>query len=106
MRRGESGLPYPLDWPAGVRADAGDDSGAVSPVGVDYSCQGAGFVHAGQGGLDLPGGKGGGREEGSGNEARGGDEEGTESAVDGIAGRPRLGKGGQLPQIAVIFCGR
>ena len=58
-------------------------------------------MHAGQGGLDLAGGKGGGREEGGGDEAGGGDEEGEESSVDGVAGWSRLGTGGQLPQAAV-----
>ena len=60
-------------------------------------------MHAGQGGLDLAGGEGGGREEGGGDEAGGGDEEGEESSVDGVAGWSRLGKRGQLPQAAVVF---
>ena len=103
LRGGSGGLSHPLNWPSGVRADAGDDRGTVSPVGVDYSRQGAGDVHAGQGGLDIPGSKGGGGEEGGGDEAGGGDEEGEESSVDGVAGRSRLGKGRQLPQAAVVI---
>ena len=55
-------------------------------------------MHDGQGGLDLAGGKGGNREEGSGNEVGGGDEEGAESPVDGIIGWTRVGEKRQLPQ--------
>ena len=58
-------------------------------------------MHVGQGGLDIPGGKGGSREEGGGDEVGGGDEEGAESPVDGVFGWSRLGKEGKLPRSAV-----
>ena len=50
----------------------------------------------GKGWIGDPGRQGGCWEEGAGHEIVGGDEEGEESAVDGVVGGPRMGKEGLL----------
>ena len=97
------GISHSLTGSAGVRADVGDDSRTVSPVGVNDSSEGTGNVHVGQSGLDLSSSEGGSREESSGDEAGGGDEEREEGPVDGVIGSTRLGKERQLSQIPLGF---
>ena len=91
------------NWSAGDGAAAGHGGRAVSSTDVNDSCEGAGNVSLGKGGLDHPGCQGSCGEEGGRDEAGGGDEEGEESTVDGILVRARLGKERQLPYSAVIL---
>ena len=58
---------------------------------------------AGQGGADHPCWVGGGCQEDDGDADGGGDEEGQESPVDGVLGRPRLGKERRGPQDACVI---
>ena len=58
---------------------------------------------AGQGGADHPCSEGGGCQEDGGDADGGGDEERQESPVDGVLGRPRLGKERRVPQDACVI---
>ena len=89
--RGEGGISDSGNWSTRVRADVGHDSWAISPVDLNDSSESTGDVLAGEGGVDHASGQGGSREEGGGDAARGGYEEGEESAVDGVIGWARVG---------------
>ena len=92
MRRGKGGPPGEGHWKTGVRAPAWDGGWPIPPPPIHYSSEGSCHVPLGKGWIGDPGRQGGCWEEGAGHEIVGGDEEGEESAVDGVVGGPRVGK--------------
>ena len=91
------------NWAPRVGALAGLDRGAVPPVALHHGSESPGDVLAGQGGADHPCSEGGGCQEDGGDADGGGDEERQENPVDGVLGRPRLGKERRVPQDACVI---
>ena len=98
--RVESGPPDQGYWAPGVAALTGLDRGTVPPAAFCHGSKSSGDMLAGQGGADHPCSEGGGCQEDGGDADGGGDEEGQESQVDGVLGKPRLGKERRVPQDA------
>ena len=101
--RVESSPPDQGNWAPGVGALAGLDRWTVLPAAFCHGSKSSCYVLAGQGGADHPCSEGGGCQEDSGHADGGGDEEGQESPVDGVLGRPRLGKERRVPQDACVI---
>ena len=101
--RVESSPPYQSYWAPGVGTPAGLDRGTVPPAALCHGSKSSCDVLAGQGGADHPCSEGGGCQEDGGDADGGGDEERQESPVDGVLGRPRLGKERRVPQDACVI---